>query len=270
MFINIQSTYIKNSFPTTTWLFLLLLINNYKRYTLGAKLLASLNIYLFHSVLFGIKWNFHNVGNTFLGIMCNYLSVLHKWKHASAVLQKWCRFWHPKLLASSINNNGTQRKFNCTWEGNYNFWISKGKTTLETCNIFGRYYGTLKKFVAAPDMFHTMAERGPLWTAYHWILSHVKWEDAANNCFTSDEIFRLASKNIVAKSTCCHIIKMVSWWLKPVKRPQQEIHQKNHFKLAKEYMTTNFAKVFFTDETRVTLYGPDGWSNGCVANRCVS
>ena len=35
-------------------------------------------------------------------------------------------------------------------------------------------------------------------------------------------------------------------------------------------MRTDFSKVLFTDETRVTLDGPDGWSKGWVAQGCVS
>ena len=35
-------------------------------------------------------------------------------------------------------------------------------------------------------------------------------------------------------------------------------------------MMTNLFKVVFTDETRATLYGPDGWSKGWVADGCGS
>ena len=35
-------------------------------------------------------------------------------------------------------------------------------------------------------------------------------------------------------------------------------------------MMTNFSKVVFTDETRVILDGPDGWSKGWNANGCAS
>ena len=31
-------------------------------------------------------------------------------------------------------------------------------------------------------------------------------------------------------------------------------------------MTTNFSMVIFTEETRATLDGPDGWNKGWVAN----
>ena len=64
-----------------------------------------------------------NDGNTFFLVMCNYLHVLRKCKHTVAVQLKWQGSGIPNYFrkASLINNNGTQRRFNCTQIGNDDF-----------------------------------------------------------------------------------------------------------------------------------------------------
>lgn len=48
--------------------------------------------------------------------------------------------------------------------------------------------------------------------------------------------------------------------------PLNKIQQLKHQDWAKKHLKTDFSKVLWTDEMRVTLDGPDGWARGWINN----
>ena len=51
-----------------------------------------------------------------------------------------------------------------------------------------------------------------------------------------------------------------------IKPPLKQRHKLARLDWAKSCMKTNFKNVLFTDESRVTLDGPDGWMSGWLLN----
>ena len=53
----------------------------------------------------------------------------------------------------------------------------------------------------------------------------------------------------------------------PVKQPPlSSRHKESRLQWAERYMETDMKMVLFTDETRATLAGPEGWGKGWVGN----
>ncbi len=78
---------------------------------------------------------------------------------------------------------------------------------------------------------------------------------------TSGTIFKEAGLPNIAKSTRNRILTKTAEDKCSLKRsPLTKRHKKLRLKWAKNCMKTDMKCVLFTDESRATLDGPDGWS----------
>ena len=83
----------------------------------------------------------------------------------------------------------------------------------------------------------------------------------------SKSIFEAANLFGISKSVRCKTLKKVAKMRSPIKKPPLSImHKEKWLEWAQTYLKTNFNNVFFTDECRATLDGPDYWSSGWVLN----
>ena len=84
---------------------------------------------------------------------------------------------------------------------------------------------------------------------------------------SSKTIFNLAGVQEISRATRNRVLKKVSYVTKPIKKPLlTPRHKVKRLGWCKKYMKLDFSNVVFTDESRVTLDGPDGWRRGWVIN----
>ncbi|KAA8586919.1 hypothetical protein FQN60_000755, partial [Etheostoma spectabile] len=104
--------------------------------------------------------------------------------------------------------------------------LSEGCSTLEVAKILRRDHRTIKRFVANSQQGRK--KREPI------------------------------------NLQCCYIPEMQPTW--SVQKYQVFSAQRHGPDWAKKYLKTDFSKVLWTDEMRVTLDGPDGWARGWISN----
>ena len=84
---------------------------------------------------------------------------------------------------------------------------------------------------------------------------------------SSKTFFQEAHLPEVSKSTRCRLLRNLAKNVQPQKQPPLLLrHKQSRLQWAKKYMKTDMKMALFTDETRATLGGPDGWGKGWVAN----
>ncbi|KAI5088077.1 bloodthirsty [Silurus meridionalis] len=82
---------------------------------------------------------------------------------------------------------------------------------------------------------------------------------------TSLAIFQSCNITGVPKSTRCAILRDMAKVRKAESRPPlNKTHKLKRQDWAKKYLKTDFSKVLWTDEMRVSLDGPDGWAHGWI------
>jgi len=78
---------------------------------------------------------------------------------------------------------------------------------------------------------------------------------------TSASIFQKAGAAQMSRATRCSVLNEIAKNIKPISRPPlNETHKQKRLDWAQMYLKTNFEDVLFTDESRATLDGPDGWA----------
>jgi hypothetical protein len=80
-----------------------------------------------------------------------------------------------------------------------------------------------------------------------------------NPLMSSSDVFEEAGMAGVKRDKRCRILRSLATVKKSVSRPPlNNSHTEKRMKWARDNLKTDFSKVIFTDETRVTLHGPDG------------
>ncbi|KAI5613485.1 bridging integrator 1b isoform 2 [Silurus asotus] len=96
-------------------------------------------------------------------------------------------------------------------------------------------------------------------------LRKVKRAAAKMPLATSLAIFQSCNITGVPKSTRCAILRDMAKVRKAESRPPlNKTHKLKCQDWAKKYLKTDFSKVLWTDEMRVSLDGPDGWARGWI------
>lgn len=143
--------------------------------------------------------------------------------------------------------------------------LAEGKSTLEISKNIGRYHQTVKNFVKDPTKVRKRVDKGQTRVVCKRSLSRIKREAVKNPGLTSRELFNRIGETTVSRTTRCRVLKQVAKPVMPIKKPPlNKIHIQKRLKWAEENFKLDFSKVLFTDETRATLDGPDGWSKGWV------
>ena len=143
--------------------------------------------------------------------------------------------------------------------------LSEGKSTLEISKSIGRYHNTVKRFLEDPTKKRGRADKGHSRLFSRRSLSKLKREAMNNPGLSSAQIFNNVGDVFPSRSTRCRLLRKFAKSVK-IKRgpPLTAAHKQMRLKWAKDNLKVDFSKVIFTDETRATLDGPDGWSKGWI------
>ena len=160
--------------------------------------------------------------------------------------------------------------------------LNQGKTGLDISKIIHRDHCTVKSYVANSNKVRQRSDKGTFQKISRPEISSIKG--------TFQKISRLeisSIKRVVAKKTHstsfkifdetgaptrsgagrCTILKSIGKVTKPIVTPPLKArHKLARLQWAKTYMKTNFEHVLFTDKSRATLDGPDGWMSGWLLN----
>lgn len=141
--------------------------------------------------------------------------------------------------------------------------IAKGTNAKDIAHSLGRHVDTVKRFVADPTPRKKRSDSGVLKAVTTRELRLVKRKLLKKPGQTSKTIFTEANLSKVSKSTRCRLLRSLAKSITPEKQPPlSPRHKESRLQWAKRYMKM----VLFTDETRATLDGPDGWGKGWVGN----
>lgn len=145
--------------------------------------------------------------------------------------------------------------------------LAQGMSTLEISKEIGRDHRTIKKIAELgiqPRKKRNQSEFRKLTTRD---LSRIKRQVVKTPNVSSKSIFDACGIENVPRTTRCKVLKKFATVKNRVTGQfLSKKHKEARLNWAKKYIKTNFAKVIFTDESRVTLDGPDGWTRGWVYN----
>lgn len=145
--------------------------------------------------------------------------------------------------------------------------LSKGKSSLDISKSIHRDHRTVKSFIENTNKVRGRSDKGKLRKISRREISSVKRALSKNPHSTSYKIFDEAGVPSISRAGRCKILKTIGKITKPtIKPPLKQRHKVARLEWAKSYMKTNFEHVLFTDESRATLDGPDGWMSGWLLN----
>lgn len=128
-----------------------------------------------------------------------------------------------------------------------------------------RHIDTVKRFLKDPSPRKKRSDAGRSRTVTTRDMRNVVRQIRKNPGQTSKSIFIAAGLPEVPKTTRNDIIRTIASVKSPLKLPPlTPRHKRLRMEWAEKYMKINMNHVLFTDETRATLDGPDGWSKGWV------
>lgn len=144
--------------------------------------------------------------------------------------------------------------------------LAEGCSSLEIAKLLKRDHRTIKRFVTNSQQGRRkrVEKKRRKITAHE--LRKIKREVAKMPFATSSTIFQSCNVTGVSKSTRCAVLRDMAKVRKAEKRPPlNKNHKLKRQDWAKKYLKTDFSKVLWTDEMRVTLDGPDGWARGWIS-----
>lgn len=145
--------------------------------------------------------------------------------------------------------------------------LSEGCSTLEISKILGRDHRTIKRFAANSQQGRKKRVEKKRRKLTAKDLRRIKRESARNPLSSSAVIFQNCNLPGVPRSTRCSVLRDMAKVRKAETRPPlNKTHKLKRQDWAKKYLKTDFSKVLWTDEMRVTLDGPDGWARGWISN----
>lgn len=142
---------------------------------------------------------------------------------------------------------------------------AKGTSPNDIATKIGRHVDTVKRFQKNPAPRKKRSDAGTSKTVTDRDLRNIGRQVRRKPGMTSKSIFTKAGLPNVPKSTRNMILQKISSVKSPLKQPPLTPRHKNlRVEWARKYMKMDMGLVLFTDETRSTLDGPDGWANGWV------
>ena len=146
-------------------------------------------------------------------------------------------------------------------------WLSHGKTSLDISKLIHRDHHTVKRFMENSNKVRGRADKGKFRKISRKEISTVKKTLSKNPHSTSAKIFHEAGVPSRSRAGRCKILRSIGKVTKPtIKPPLKQRHKLARLNWAKSGMKTNFVNVLFTEESRATLDGPDGWMSGWLLN----
>ena len=145
--------------------------------------------------------------------------------------------------------------------------LNQGKTSLDISKIIHRGHRTVKSYIANSSKVRQRSDKGTFRKISRREISSIKRAVAKKSHSTSFKVFDEAGVPTRSRAGRCRILKSIEKVTKPtVTPPLKARHKLTRLQWAKAYMKTNFEHVLFTDESRATLDGPDGWMSGWLLN----
>ena len=142
---------------------------------------------------------------------------------------------------------------------------AKGTSFDVIAEITGRHVDTVKRFLKDPSPRKKRSDAGCSKTVTDRDMRKIVRQLRRNPGQTSKSIFTSAGLPEVPKTTRNDIIRSIASFKAPLKLPPlTPRHKILRMEWAKKYMKMDMSHVLFTDETRGTLDGPDGWAKGWV------
>ena len=145
--------------------------------------------------------------------------------------------------------------------------LSHSKTSLDISKLIHRDHRTVKRFMENSNKVRGRADKGKFRKISRREISTVKKTLSRNPHSTSAKIFHEAGVPSRSRAGRCKILRSIGKVTKPtIKPPLKQRHKLARLDRAKSCMKTNFENVLFTDESRATLDGSDGWMSGWLLN----
>ena len=145
--------------------------------------------------------------------------------------------------------------------------LSHGKTSLDISKLIHRDRRTVERFIENSNKVRGRLDKGKFRKVSRREISSIKKTLSKNSHSTSAKIFHEAGVPSRSRAGRCKILRNIGKAAKPsIKPPLKQRHKLARLDWAKSCMKTNFENVLFTDESRATLDGPDGWMSGWLLN----
>ena len=146
-------------------------------------------------------------------------------------------------------------------------FLNHGNTSLDIAKSIHRDNCTVKRFIENINKVRGRSDKGKFRKISRREISSVRKTLSKNPHSTSAKIFNEAGVPSRSRAGRCKILRSIGKVAKPtIKPPLKPRHKLARLDWAKSYMKTIFENVLFTDESRATLDGPDGWMSGWLLN----
>ncbi len=135
--------------------------------------------------------------------------------------------------------------------------------TLDISRKLKRDHRTVNRFVADSEHRRVCADKGRMRKVSARQIRRIKRAATKMPLQSSKQVFEAAGASGVPQTSRCRILQKLVVVHKPtIRQPLTNAHKQKRLQWTHTYMKTNFQTVWFTDECRATLDGPDGWSSG--------